>query len=150
MSQFLGLTKVRTEEGLQTFVDAIPYARFIGVGVRKVGGELTCVLPFKEDNIGNPMLPALHGGVVSALLETAAILQVIHEVESEHFPKPVNINIDYLRSAKPVETYARAFITKQGRRVANVRAEAWQEDQDRPVAALHGHFLLAPRETSDD
>ncbi len=138
-----------SEAGLQDFIDKIPYANFIGVKVRKVGGELTCVLPFQEDLVGNPMLPALHGGVVSALLETAAILQLISEVESEHLPKPVNINIDYLRSAKPVETYARAYITKQGRRVANVRAEAWQQDRARPVAALHGHFLLAPRDKSD-
>ena len=149
MSAFLDRNKIRTEAGLQAFVDSIPYAKFIGIEVRKVGGEMTCVLPFKDDNVGNPMLPALHGGVVSALLETAAILQLICEVESDHLPKPVNINIDYLRSAKPVETYARAFITKQGRRVANVRAEAWQEARDRPVAALHGHFLLAPRNRSD-
>jgi len=149
VSTFLDRDKIRTEAGLQTFVDLIPYAKFIGIEVRKVGGELTCVLPFKDENVGNPMLPALHGGVVSALLETAAILQLICEVESDHLPKPVNINIDYLRSAKPVETFARAFITKQGRRVANVRAEAWQQSRDRPVAALHGHFLLAPRNKSD-
>ena len=150
MSAFFDPDKIRTEADLQAFVDAIPYANFIGVGVRKVGGELTCVLPFKDDNVGNPMLPALHGGVVSALLETAAILQLIDEGDAPHLPKPINVNIDYLRSAKPVETFARAFITKQGRRVANVRAEAWQESHDRPVAALHGHFLLAPREISDD
>jgi len=149
MSSFLDRETIRTEAGLQAFVDSIPYASFIGVGVRKVGGELTCVLPFKEDNVGNPMLPALHGGVLSALLETAAILQITHEVDSEHLTKPVNVNIDYLRSAKPVETFARAYITKQGRRVANVRAEAWQDDRNRPVAALHGHFLLAPRKKSD-
>jgi len=149
MNAFFDRDKIHTEVGLQAFVDSIPYASFIGVGVRKIGGELTCVLPFKEDNVGNPMLPALHGGVVSALLETAAILQLIDEAVPEHLPKPININIDYLRSAKPIETYARAFITKQGRRVANVRAEAWQADHTRPVAALHGHFLLAPRERSD-
>jgi acyl-coenzyme A thioesterase PaaI-like protein len=149
MSTFFDRGTIHTEAGLQGFVDAIPYANFIGVGVRKVGGELTCVLPFKDDNVGNPMLPALHGGVVSALLETSAILQLIDEVDPEHLPKPINVNIDYLRSAKPVETFARAFITKQGRRVANVRAEAWQVDRARPVAALHGHFLLAPREISD-
>ncbi len=149
MSDFLDREAIRTEAGLQAFVDRIPYANFIGIRVKKIGDELTCMLPFHDDLVGNPMLPALHGGVVSALLETAAILQVIGEVESEHLPKPVNVSIDYLRSAKPVETYARATITKQGRRVANVHAEAWQDDHTRPVAALHGHFLLAPREQSD-
>ena len=94
MSAFLDSDDIRTEEGLQRFVDQIPYANFIGVRVRKIGGELTCTLPFHEDLVGNPMLPALHGGVVSALLETSAILQVIDEVASEHLPKPINVNIN--------------------------------------------------------
>lgn len=150
MTSLISLVGAKSESDLQALTDAIPYAKFIGINVQKAGDELTCLLPFKEDNIGNPMLPALHGGVVSAFLETAAMLQLICDVELDHFPKPVNVNIDFLRSAKPVETFARAFVTKQGRRVANVRAEAWQVDRDRPIAALHGHFLLTPRESSDD
>jgi acyl-coenzyme A thioesterase PaaI-like protein len=37
---------------------------------------------------------------------------------------------------------ARGTVVKQGRRVANVRVEAWQGDPDRPVAAAHAHFIL--------
>ena len=149
MTSFVERTSLHTEEGLQAVADSIPYSNFIGVQIKLIGDEMTCILPFKDELIGNPMLPALHGGVVSAVLETAAILQVMSEVDAEHLPKPININIDYMRSAKPQETYARAIITKQGRRVANVRAEAWQDDHNRPIAALHGHFLLAQREASD-
>lgn len=150
MTRFFDRMENATEEGLQSRLDMIPYARFLGIQVKKIGGEMTCLLPFKDENVGNPMLPALHGGVVSALLENTAIFQLLAEVDSEHMPKPIDINIDYMRSAKPVETYARAIITKQGRRVANVRAEAWQDDRHRPIAALHGHFLLAQRDVTDD
>ncbi len=146
MSILTGLTNSLDQASLQAFTDGIPYAKFIGVEVQMAGDELTCVLPFKDMLVGNPALPAIHGGVVSAFLETAAILQLICDIEADHLPKPINVSIDYLRSAKPVETFARAFVTKQGRRVANVRAEAWQEDKARPIAALHGHFLLAPRD----
>ncbi|HAC57112.1 MAG TPA: thioesterase, partial [Rhodobiaceae bacterium] len=59
-------------------------------------------------------------------------------------PKPIGITIDYLRSGRPVDTYGRAVITKQGRRVATVHAEAWQDDRSRLIAAAHGHFLLKP------
>ena len=52
----------------------------------------------------------------------------------------------YLRSGKPVDSYARAVITKHGRRVCNVRAEAWQDEHTRPIAALHGHFLIKPKD----
>ena len=101
---------------------------------------------FDRKLIGNPILPALHGGVIGAFLETTAIAQLILETEATELPKPVDIGIDYLRSGKPVDTYARAEITKHGRRVCNVRAEAWQDEHTRPIAALHGHFLIKPKE----
>lgn len=131
---------------LQQLIDAIPYCRFLGIKVDRKGSELTMILRFNQKLIGNPMLPALHGGVIGAFLETTAIAQLILETEATELPKPVDIGIDYLRSGKPVDTYARAEITKHGRRVCNVRAEAWQDEHTRPIAALHGHFLIKPKE----
>jgi|CXWL01.1.fsa_nt_gi acyl-coenzyme A thioesterase PaaI-like protein len=131
---------------LQALVDAIPYCKFLGIEVDRKGTELTTILRFSQRLIGNPVLPALHGGVVGAFLEVTAVIQLMMEAESEDLPKPVDIGIDYLRSGKPVDTYARAIVTKQGRRVCNVRAEAWQDEHTRPIAALHGHFLIRPRE----
>lgn len=133
---------------LQQLVDAIPYCKFLGIEVDRKGSELTTILRFDKKLIGNPVLPALHGGVVGAFLEVTAVIQLMLEAESEELPKPVDIGIDYLRSGRPVDTYARAIVTKQGRRVCNVRAEAWQDEHTRPIAALHGHFLIKPRETA--
>jgi acyl-coenzyme A thioesterase PaaI-like protein len=131
---------------LQALIDTIPYCRFLGIEVDRKGSELTMILRFDRKLIGNPMLPALHGGVIGAFLETTAIAQLILETEANELPKPVDISIDYLRSGKPVDTYARAVITKHGRRVCNVRAEAWQDEHTRPIAALHGHFLIKPKD----
>lgn len=133
---------------LQQLVDAIPYCRFLGIEVDRKGNELTTILRFDKKLIGNPVLPALHGGVVGAFLEVTAVIQLMLEADSEDLPKPVDIGIDYLRSGKPVDTYARAIVTKHGRRVCNVRAEAWQDERARPIAALHGHFLIRPRENT--
>ena len=131
---------------LQALIDSIPYCRFLGIEVDRKGSELTMILRFDRKLIGNPVLPALHGGVIGAFLETTAIAQLILETEAADLPKPVDISIDYMRSGKPVDTYARAIITKHGRRVCNVRAEAWQDEHSRPIAALHGHFLIKPKE----
>ena len=132
---------------LQALVDAIPYCRFLGIEVDRKGTELTTILRFSHKLIGNPVLPALHGGVVGAFLEVTAVIQLMLEAETSELPKPVDIGIDYLRSGKPVDTYARAIITKHGRRVCNVRAEAWQDEHTKPIAALHGHFLIKPQDT---
>jgi uncharacterized protein (TIGR00369 family) len=124
------------------FVDTIPYFRFLGLKLRPSEGGVLCVLPANPKLIGNPLLPAIHGGVVGALLEAAGIAQLIWQSETARVPKTINITVDYLRSARPVDTFAQASVTREGRRVANVRVEAWQEDRAKPVAAAHAHFLL--------
>ena len=57
-------------------------------------------------------------------------------------PKPVDITIDYLRSGRAVTSFASARLARQGRRVVNVHAQMWQDDETKPVAGLRGHFLL--------
>jgi uncharacterized protein (TIGR00369 family) len=124
-------------------IDAIPYARFLGVEVDRVDGQLECVLPFRQEIIGNSALPAIHGGVLGAFLELTALLHLIEDNPSQRVPKPITFSIDYLRSAGPTTTRARAEIFKLGRRIANVRVVAWQDDPAKPVVAGNGKFLLA-------
>lgn len=131
-------------EDMQALVDHIPYARFMGMCVDRKGNEITMVMPFQDMLIGNPVLPALHGGAIGTFLELTSLVQLMYNTQCERLPKTVDISIDYLRSGRPVETYGRAFVTRQGRRVANVRAEIWQEEINKPIAASHGHFLLTP------
>jgi uncharacterized protein (TIGR00369 family) len=121
----------------------VPYASFLGVRAELKGDELTLVLPYAEHLIGNPLLPALHGGVVGALMELTALTQLAVAANTEKFPKTIDIGIDYLRSGRPVDTFARARVVKIGRRIANVQAEAWQSAREKPIAAMHGHFLMA-------
>ncbi len=143
MSLLTALELARATRQFQPVLDLVPYFRFLGLGVRDDGDVgLTCSLPADPKLIGNPTLPALHGGVVGALMESAAIIQLMQASEALTVPKTIDFSVDYLRSAKPVETFARGIITKHGRRVANVRVEAWQDDSARPVATAHGHFLL--------
>jgi uncharacterized protein (TIGR00369 family) len=122
---------------------AIPYARFLGIEVDRADGVLECVLPFRDEIVGNARLPAVHGGVLGAFLELTALLRLIDESGTTRVPKPITFSIDYLRSAGPATTRARAEIFKLGRRIANVHVVAWQEDRARPVAAGNGKFLLS-------
>jgi uncharacterized protein (TIGR00369 family) len=144
MSEFRAIAAAARASGDFTAVLAhVPYFRFLGLQIRRDDTGLLTIMPQDNKLIGNPLVPALHGGSLGALMECAAIIQLLASAESEQVPKTIDISIDYLRSAKPVETTARATVTKHGRRVANVRVECWQGDPDKPVAAMHGHFLLA-------
>ncbi len=127
-------------------LERIPYARFLGVGATVHGDEMTAILPYAEHLLGNPTLPALHGGVIGAFMEITALAQLLIAEKLMRPPRPVDISVEFLRSGRPLPTYARAQINKGGRRVANVQGEAWQEERARPIAALRGHFLLTPVE----
>lgn len=131
-----------TETQLRERFLAVPFARYLGVDLELRGDELTLVMPYRQELIGNVMLPALHGGTLGALLELAAVATVSVRQRQAHLPKTIDITIDYLRSGRPVPTFARAKVTRLGRRIASVHAEAWQHERADPIAALNGHFLL--------
>ena len=123
----------------------IPYAQTVGLESFMDEQGLITVLRFRESNIGNYLIRAVHGGVVGALLEHAGIVHLLAETEAAVVPKIVNLSVDYLRPCLAADTFARGTVIKQGRRVANVRVVAWQDTPDKPVAAAHAHFLLGER-----
>lgn len=120
----------------------LPYARFLGLKTLLNGDEVTVVMPFADRLIGNPMLPALHGGSTAALLEMTAMAQLALVFPSARLPRPINVTVAYLRTGRPVDVFARAKISRAGRRLAHVQAEAWQEERAQPIASLTAHFLL--------
>lgn len=147
MSPLGDIVRMARESGnFSPLVEAIPYLRFLGVTVESVGGELIGKMAYSDPLIGNASLPALHGGAIGALLESTAILQTFLESETLVLPKIVTITVDFLRSGRPVDTFAKGTITKQGRRVVNVGVEAWQEDRARPIARANAIFLVQPFE----
>src|SRR5262249_59301008 len=100
-----------------------------GLSAAMQGDELITTMRYGEHLIGNPSLPALHGGTLGALLESAAIFELVWGVETIVLPKTITLTVDYLRSGAAVDTHARGIVTRQGRRVTNVRVEAWQTDR---------------------
>ena len=115
-----------------------PFARCLGI---RIGEDGTLVMPFSPKIIGNPILPAIHGGVTGAFLETTAIVGVMRELGVSP-PKPIGLTINYLRSGRALDSYANVSIVKQGRRVVAFEAQAWQDDPAKPIASAFGHFML--------
>jgi uncharacterized protein (TIGR00369 family) len=136
------LTAARASQDYQALVDLIPYAGFLGLTAAMQGDELITTMRYGAHLIGNPALPALHGGTLGALLESAAVFELLFRSETVVLPKTITLTVDYLRSGAPVDTHARGVVTRQGRRVTNVRMEAWQVDRGKPVATAHAVFLV--------
>jgi acyl-coenzyme A thioesterase PaaI-like protein len=136
------MTAAKASQNYQGLIDLVPYATFLGLTAALQGDELITTMRFGDHLIGNPSLPALHGGTLGALLESAAIYELLWRSETIVLPKTITLTVDYLRSGAPVDTHARGVVTRQGRRVTNVRMEAWQADRKAPVATAHAIFLV--------
>jgi len=153
------VVKQRRDAALAALVSGVPYIQFLGISFERRGDELTANLAFDEKLIGNPMLPALHGGVTAAFLEVTAIIElgwslIWDEVEAGagalpatmRLPKTIDFTVDYLRSGLPRDAYARARLNRSGRRYASVHVEAWQDNRARMFAQATGHFLMPARD----
>lgn len=143
------LRRARTADALDPLIAEIPYARFLGLRAEIHGEELRLRMPFAEPLIGDSTIPALHGGTVGALLESAAIFTVLWATGAAELPKTVTLTVDYLRSGRAVDTWAAARIEKRGRRIVIVSAQAWQASRDEPIASANVHFLLRPSEGAE-
>ncbi len=133
---------------LQQWLRKVPYAAYLGIRAEVHGNEILFILPEDEKLTGNPILPAIHGGVVGAFMEQAAAFHLVAKMTEPALPKVINFSLDYLRPCRLRETYAQCVVTRQGRQVANVSITAWQEQSDRPNAIARAHFLI-PEEESD-
>ncbi len=154
----LHVVQARRETALDWLVTAVPYVRFLGAEFERRGDELTALLPFQDMLIGNPNLPALHGGATAAFMEVTAIIELAWAVlwedieagridpgatgASPILPKTIDFSVDYLRSGLPRDAYARAQVTRSGRRYASVHVECWQDNRAKPIAMATGHFLM--------
>ncbi len=154
------VVKQRRDAALKALAGAVPYIGFLGIEFERRGDELTGIMPFKHELIGNPLLPALHGGATAAFLEITAVmtlnwahlwddleagkldLENAAPADLPRLPKTVDFTVDYLRTGLPRDAYARARITRAGRRYASVQVEAWQDNRDRLYAQAMGHFVM--------
>ena len=126
------------------------YARSLGIEVDSFedGVPVLCVsgIDAIEGRPGH-----FHGGATSGLMETAAYAALrvaLHERGEDAQLKPINITVQFLAAAKKAPLFARARITKLGRRSANVSVEAWQEERNRPRASAVMNVMIQRTENA--
>lgn len=158
------VVKQRRDAALSALVHGVPYINFLGIEFERRGDELTAILPFDDKLIGNPLLPAIHGGATAGFLETTAViglawsglwddiesgqisLESLTEGHLPRLPKTIDFTVDYLRSGLPRDAHARARVNRSGRRYASVHVEAWQDQRDVLFAQATGHFLMPSKD----
>lgn len=124
------------------FIAAIPHSRELGMDLEQIGGGVAVIsMPYDERFVGDARTGVIHGGAVSALMDTCSGAAVISHDMTPEVTATLDLRIDYMRPATPGQRIvARATCYHVTRTVAFVRAEAFDDDRTRPVASAAGAF----------
>lgn len=126
------------------FIDALPHARALGMRVETMhDGEVSLSMPYADHLVGDPRTGVVHGGAVSALMDTCCGAAVMTHPKNTGSTATIDLRIEYLRAATPGQTIiAKASCYHVTRSVAFVRATAMDADEDNPVAMATGTFTV--------
>jgi uncharacterized protein (TIGR00369 family) len=129
------------------FIEALPHAHALGMSLEAIGdGRATISMPYDRRLIGDPATGVIHGGAVSALMDTASGASVMCHPAGPKSTATLDLRIDYMRPATPGQTIrAQAHCHHVTRSVAFVAVTATDDDEGRPVAIGTGAFTVDGR-----
>ncbi|WP_370633215.1 PaaI family thioesterase [Roseibaca sp. Y0-43] len=130
----------------QNFINALPFAKALEMRLDSIGeGRAEISMPWDARFVGDPVTGVIHGGAVSALMDTCGGAAVL-SYPGATTTATIDLRIDYMRAASPgARIVARADCYHVTRNVAFVRATA-HDGGDTPVAMATGAFTFAARE----
>lgn len=132
-------------ERARKFFEALPHSVALGMQAGEMGdGVAIMSMPWREDLVGDPETGVIHGGAVSALMDTCCGAAAMCHPHLMGATATIGLRIDYMRPATPHQTIrVRAECHHITRSVAFVRAVAHDESTERPVATATGTFTVA-------
>ncbi|MEM9432798.1 MAG: PaaI family thioesterase [Pseudomonadota bacterium] len=128
----------------QAFIAALPFAKALGMKLEALEpAQATLSMPYDPKLIGDPDSGVIHGGAVSALMDTCGGVAVICHPDQPIATATIDLRIDYMRAATPGQAIrATAHCYHVTREVAFVRATAVDDDSENLVATATGAFTF--------
>jgi uncharacterized protein (TIGR00369 family) len=115
----------------QVMEEGIPFNRVLGLKAQKLTRtreEVELLLPYRDELIGDPLRPALHGGTISALIDTAGGAVAFLNVGETDRVSTVDLVVDYLQPGPAADIVAKARVVRRGNRVCIANVEVVRAD----------------------
>lgn len=132
---------------IKQYAESAPISKWLGFSASAENDDVIYSLAFDEHHIGNQLIRALHGGAIAAFLELAAQAALYAALGGEKEVSTVNIDIDYIASARAQDMKARVTLTRIGRRLAFAEATGWQKDEASPVAKARFRIRISTKDS---
>jgi len=129
----------------QVMEELIPFNKFLGIRAGKLGrGAVRLELPWRDEFVGDPMRPAIHGGVISTLADTTGGMAVWSAVDNPASRvSTIDLRIDYLRPGRLELLAAEAVVVRVGGRVGVADIRLFHPSaEDETVATGKGVYAI--------
>ena len=114
------------------------------------GDRVRIRVPWREDLVGDPDTGVLAGGLVTALLDHVGGLAVWIALDRFEPIATLDLRVDYMRAAEPGrDLIAEARCYRLTHSIAFVRAWAFEDGPDDPVAAAQAAYMLSASDGRD-
>ncbi|WP_262696010.1 PaaI family thioesterase [Kordiimonas aquimaris] len=120
--------------GFEKLKSNVPFARWLNPERYTFNGNAVFALEFNDSHIGDPYARTVHGGILTSLMETAAVGTLAINKNAKELADPLSLKVQFMRPTGARDTYASASIIRDGKNIIIVDAHAWQESPDKPSA----------------
>ena len=127
------------EQMRQLIEEGIPFNKYLGLKARTLSADVVeLMLPFRPEFIGDPLRPALHGGIISMLIDTTGGMAAWMNVGDGERVSTVDLVVDYLLPGPAADILARAHVVRRGNRVCTANVNVVRVDDDDKAVIAQG------------
>ena len=137
---------------IQQICNSMRHCRVLGITVQKIEGkQITVMLPYSDNIVGNPDSGVISGGALTTLLDTTCGMSIYAALGELVIAPTLDLRIDYMSTAKPrMPLYARAEAYRITKNIIFCRGFAFQDDENKPVAQCAATFMRLAPETIEN
>lgn len=135
---------VDLEELRRAFEQDVAFNAFMGLRVQHLErGRMDAELRYREEFLGDPTRPALHGGVLSMLADTVGGGAVFTLTDPGDRVATIDLRVDYLRPGRAEAIHAQGVVIRVGNRVGvSAITLTHPSTPDAPIAVAKGVYTI--------